>query len=213
MPLGATPHLGCCQVLGHLSQQPVHHSARRAAVTFPQDVLQLAVRLRSVTLGTGISHVLLCPSSRGAARHASVLPGPGTHGTVALGQGKDWWLDVPSSPPGLAGAAAAKSRHRGGQGLPPCLSPCDAYVWARSPHRQRDLEGKSRAAAAGVAWSQGRASGQLWEEPSPTAWGGLCRHMCGRQGEGREPSPCWGTGEATVGGCTQQSKDSADGTS
>ena len=67
-PLGVTPHLGCRQVLGHLSQQPVHHSARRAAVTFPQDVLQLAVRLRSVTLGTGISHVLLCPSSRGAAR-------------------------------------------------------------------------------------------------------------------------------------------------
>lgn len=67
-PLGVTPHLGCRQVLGHLSQQPVHHSARRAAVTFPQDVLQLAVRLRSVTLGAGISHVLLCPCSRGAAR-------------------------------------------------------------------------------------------------------------------------------------------------
>ena len=45
----------------------------------------------------------------------------------------------------------------------------------------------------------------------PTAWGGLCRHMCGRHGEGREPSPCWDTGETTVGGCTQQSKDCADG--
>ena len=71
------------------------------------------------------------------------------------GPGQGLMVGCPSSPPGLAGAAAAKSRHRGGQGLPPCLSPCDAYVWARSPHRQRDLEGKSRAAAAGVAWSQG----------------------------------------------------------
>ena len=185
-PLGVTPHLGCRQVLGHLSQQPVHHSARRAAVTFPQDVLQLAVRLHSVTLGTEISPVLLCPSSRGAARHASVLPGPGTHGTVALGQGKDWWLDVPSSPPGLAGAAAAKSRHRQGQGLPPCLSPCDVYLWARSPHRQRDLEGKSRAAATGVAWSQGRASGQLREEPSPShsvGWAVPAHVWSARRGE------------------------------
>ena len=88
-------------------------------------------------------------------------------------------LDVPSSPPDLAGAVAAKSRHRWGQGLPPCLSPCNAYIWACSPHRQRDLEGKSRAAVAGVAWSQGCASVQLWEEcsSSPTAWGGLCRHV------------------------------------
>jgi len=106
-------------------------------------------------------------------------------------------LDVPSSPPDLAGAVAAKSRHRWGQGLPPCLSPCNAYIWACSPHRQRDLEGKSRAAVAGVAWSQGCASVQLWEEcsSSPTAWVGLCWHMCGWRGEGREPSPCWGTRE------------------
>ena len=95
-------------------------------------------------------------------------------------------MDVPSSPPDLAGAAAAKSRRRQGQGSTPCFSPCDVYAWACSPHKQRDLEGKSGAAAAGVAWSQGRASGQLWEErsSSPTARG--CVWLAGT-GEGAFP--------------------------
>ena len=104
---------------------------------------------------------------------AGVVPRPGTHRTTALRHGKDSRPDVPSSPPGLAGAVAAQSQRRQGQGSAPCFSPCDAYVWARSPHRQRDLEAKSGAAAAGVARSQGRASGRLWEErsSSPTVGG------------------------------------------
>ena len=97
MPLGATPHLGCCQVLGHLSQQPVHHSARRAAVTFPQDVLQLAVRLRSVTLGTGISHThcvcchpLLCRYATGTWHPRDRGTGPGQGLMVGCPQLTSW---------------------------------------------------------------------------------------------------------------------------
>ena len=105
-------------------------------------------------------------------------------------------MDVPSSPPGLAGAAAVKSRHRQGQGFPPCLSPCDVFVWACSPHKQRDLKGKSRAAATHVAWSQSRASSQLWEERSSSPMVGVgCAGTCVVSRKRRESLPLAGVQE------------------
>ena len=84
MPLGVTPYLGRHQVLGHLCQQPVHHSAWQAAVIFTQDALQLTVHLRSDTLGTGTNHdgFALVPGELPTATHHYVdaLPGLAPNG-------------------------------------------------------------------------------------------------------------------------------------
>lgn len=216
---GSDPHLGCCQVLGHLCQQPVHHSAWRAAVIFPQDVLQLAVRLRSVTLGTGIGHILLCPCSRGAARcHPSLCrcaagawhprdrgTGPGQGSVVGRPQLTSWSCRRCSS----------KFTAQTGTGLSTLPLSLRRVRLGTQPTQAKRPGRKEQSSCRWCCLEPGPSirpalGGTLLQ---PHSGGGLRWHMCGQRGEGREPSPCWGTGETMVGGCTQQSKSSAAGTS
>ena len=213
MPLGVTPHLGCRQVLGHLCQQPVHHSARRAAVVFPQGALQLTVRLRSVTLGTRISHArfALChPSLCGCAVWAWH---PREHGTGPGEQGL--MVGCPQLTSRSCRHCSNKVTAQVGTGLDTLLLSLRRVRLGMQPTQAKRPGRKEQSSCRWCCLEPGPSirpalGGTLLQ---PHSGGGLRWHMCGQRGEGREPSPCWGTGETMVGGCTQQSKSSAAGTS